>query len=98
MSVLESTGAAMPGIGFVLGGLIAATSTPRTTFLVAGLGVFAILVLVIPLLGPNWIEREAGGPSYVGAWDLDGGEDVVLEFVPLGRRGRPVHSKLEVSP
>ncbi len=42
MSVLESVGAAMPGIGFLLGGVVAAVASPRTTFLVAGLGIFAI--------------------------------------------------------
>src|SRR6187551_2088636 len=39
MSVLEAIGAAMPGIGFALGGVIAALVTPRMTFLVAGSGV-----------------------------------------------------------
>ena len=32
MSVLESIGAAMPGVGFVLGGVVAAVASPRTAF------------------------------------------------------------------
>src|SRR5215218_5063082 len=51
MSVLESIGAAMPGIGFALGGVIAAALSPRMTFLVAGAGVWAIVVVAAPLLG-----------------------------------------------
>ena len=59
MSVLESIGAAMPGVGFALGGLIAAIATPRTVFLVAGLGVLAIVVLIGPTLGWKHSERFA---------------------------------------
>ena len=36
MAVLESIGAAMPGVGFAVGGVIAALLDPRATFLVAG--------------------------------------------------------------
>ncbi len=50
MAVLESIGAAMPGLGFAIGGLIAAIATPRATFLVAGLGVLAIVALAVPSL------------------------------------------------
>jgi hypothetical protein len=50
MSVLESIGAAMPGIGYVAGGLIATAREPRATFLVAGIGVLAIVALAVPLL------------------------------------------------
>lgn len=78
MSVLESIGAAMPGVGFAVGGVIAAFATPRTTFLVAGLGVFAIVALVVPALGANWPERPARSNSS----ELDGGNDVVLELIP----------------
>ena len=41
--LLESIAAAMPGVGFLLGGVIAALGSPRTAFAVAGAG---ILVLV----------------------------------------------------
>jgi MFS family permease len=78
MAVLESIGAAMPGVGFAVGGLLAALGTPRTTFLVAGVGVLAILLVMAPLLGVNWLERAESPGSTV----LDGGNDVVLELLP----------------
>lgn len=88
MSVLESIGAAMPGVGFLLGGLIASVASPRTTFLVAGLGVVVIVVVVAPSLGAKWLERDEPSGS-----ELDGDDDVVLELIP-GRH--PVHSDPEV--
>ena len=61
MSVLESIGAAMPGVGFAVGGVIAAVLSPRMTFLVAGAGVIAIVVVMAPLLGGNWLEDATKG-------------------------------------
>jgi MFS family permease len=91
ISVLESIGAAMPGIGFALGGLIAALAGPRTTFLVAGIGVFTIVAIVTPVLGGKWPERSAMHGSY----ELDGSNDVVLELLP---GSRSVQSEREVLP
>lgn len=78
MSVLESIGAAMPGIGFALGGVIAAVVSPRMTFLVAGVGVIALVVVMAPLLRGNWVENDemSKAPS------LDGRDDVVVELLP----------------
>jgi MFS family permease len=78
MSVLESIGAAMPGIGFALGGLIAALISPRMTFFVAGSGVIAIVVVMTPLLKGKWLQNGevAKAPS------LDGRDDVVVELLP----------------
>ena len=46
MGMLESTSAAaMPGVGYLLGGAIAAPGLPRATFLVAGAGVMAIVAV-----------------------------------------------------
>jgi predicted MFS family arabinose efflux permease len=91
MSILESANAAMPGVGFALGGAIAALSGPRTTFLVASLGIFAIVVVSVFRLGSNWPERSTmSGPN-----ELDAGDDVVLELLP-GRRA--VQSYSEVKP
>lgn len=78
MSVLESIGAAMPGVGFLAGGVITTVLSPRATFLVAGLGVFVIVAVAAPILGSNWSER-IGPPN---SSDLDGGNDVVLELIP----------------
>lgn len=82
MSVLESIGAAMPGIGFAVGGVIAALVSPRMTFLVAGCGVIAIVVVMAPLLGGNWLQKgevPTGGPQQAS---LDGLDDVVVELIP----------------
>ena len=88
MSVLGSIGEAMPGIGFALGGLIAEVASPRVTFLVAGSGVFAIVVVVASLLGGNQFEREITPDSRPDLKLLDGNDDLVLELLP----GTPVHS------
>jgi MFS family permease len=86
MSVLESIGAAMPGIGFVVGGVIAATLSPRMTFLVAGLGVIGIVVVMGPLLAGNWAKRDEVSTSP----SLDGRDDVVVELIPgLQKPGNP---------
>lgn len=90
ISVLESIGAAMPGVGFALGGAVAALATPRTTFLVAGLGVLAILALAVPTLGAKWLEHGVRGGSYKGSSNLDGGNEVVLELIPRGTGGVPI--------
>jgi MFS family permease len=85
MSVLESIGAAMPGIGFAVGGVIAAALSPRMTFLVAGAGVIAIVVVMAPLLGGNWLQSDemSDSPS------LDGHDDLVVELIPGSVAGNP---------
>jgi MFS family permease len=95
ISVLESIGAAMPGLGFALGGAIATLATPRTTFLVAGLGVLVILALAVPMLGGKWLEYAPKRRSYKGSFNLDGGKDVVLELIP---GGMPIQPDSEVQP
>ncbi len=45
MGLLESVGAAAPGLGFVLGGALAALSGPRSAYAVAGGGVLLVLLL-----------------------------------------------------
>jgi MFS family permease len=90
MSVLESIGAAMPGVGFAVGGLIAAAISPRATFLVSGLGVVAIAALAALILRTNSLGRL----STFDAAGLDGGNDVVLELIP---GSRPIQSDQEES-
>jgi MFS family permease len=59
VGLLEAIGKAMPGIGFMLGGVIAQILSPRASFLAAGLGVLTILVLAVPLLrGGQWGARH----------------------------------------
>jgi MFS family permease len=50
--LLESLGAAMPGVGFLLGGLIVTLGSPRTAFAVAGAGIL-VLVVVAAVLRPG---------------------------------------------
>jgi MFS family permease len=85
MSVLESIGAAMPGVGFALGGVIAALVSPRMTFLVAGAGVIGIVAVMTPLLRGNW--TESGEMSKTSL--LDGHHDVVVELIPGKKPGNP---------
>jgi predicted MFS family arabinose efflux permease len=55
--LMESIGAAMPGVGFLIGGVIVELASPRTAYTVAGIGVMA-LVVAAALLKPAY-ERGA---------------------------------------
>jgi MFS family permease len=64
VGLLEASGKAMPGVGFLLGGAIAAILTPRASFLTAGLGVVTVCLLAAPTLargdwGENWSAKPA---------------------------------------
>lgn len=86
IAVLESVGAAMPGVGFALGGLLATALGPRATFLVAGAGVMAIVLAAAPLLGRRWADR-----SNIRSASVDGADEIVVELQPsgfVGARGR----------
>lgn len=92
MSVLESTGAAMPGVGYLFGGLIATAASPRATFLVAGLGVFVIVAISAAVMGAKWPgRREKTGPD-----GLDAEDQIMVELIPVGERRQPSQSKSEV--
>jgi MFS family permease len=80
MSVLESIGAAMPGVGYLLGGLLTTATSPRATFLLAGLGVLAIATLAVPILGRKWPEsrEKADGKT------LDAEAEIMVELIPVG--------------
>jgi MFS family permease len=61
--LMESIGAAMPGVGFLIGGVIVELGSPRTAYTVAGIGVMA-LVVVAALLKPAYergVRHEAMG-------------------------------------
>ena len=81
VGLLESVGAAMPGLGFLLGGALAALSGPRTAYAVAGGGVLVVLLLAggslrrVAALQPPAIEPDPAAGS-----DLGSAEEV------LGRR------------
>jgi MFS family permease len=65
--LLESISVAMPGIGFVLGGLITELLDARAGFAVAGFGVLTVLLIAVPLLrGADWSSADAAGPAAAG--------------------------------
>ncbi|WP_231379216.1 MFS transporter [Candidatus Solirubrobacter pratensis] len=63
--LLESIGAAMPGVGFLVGAVIVELSSPRTAYTIAGAGVI-VLVLVAACLRPAYqrgVRVGGGGPG-----------------------------------
>jgi len=76
--VLESLGAAMPGIGFLIGGVIATVGSPRLAFAVAGAGVMAIVAVSALLLGRNW-STEQGMERSKG---VDAAGEIMVELIP----------------
>jgi len=78
ISVLESLGSAMPGAGFLLGGVIATLVGPRASFLVAGAGVVVVVLLAALFLGRNWpasaVESRPG--------EVDAATELMVELIP----------------
>ena len=58
--LMESLGAAMPGVGFLLGGAIVALTSPRAAYAVAGGGLLLIVLAALPLRAR--LERSTLGP------------------------------------
>jgi MFS family permease len=92
MSVLESIGAAMPGIGYLIGGLIASAIDPRATFLVAGIGILAIVAIAVLLMGTKWPEQR----GKTGQEDLGAEEEIMVELIPVGGNRPEARSDSEV--
>jgi len=60
ISLLESLGTAMPGLGFVIGGAVTAIFNPRASFVVAGAGVLAVLAVAsVALSRTGWRGEPA---------------------------------------
>jgi MFS family permease len=62
VGLIESTGAAMPGIGFLLGGAVAALAGPRAAFVVAGGGVLVVLAAMALVMRGVARERAVSVP------------------------------------
>jgi MFS family permease len=78
IGTLESAASATPGVGYLLGGLIASAWSPRATFLVAGTGVMAIVVASALLLGRNWpLEQGKERPG-----EVDAADEIMVELIP----------------
>ncbi len=85
LGTLESTASATPGVGYLLGGLIATAWSPRATFLVAGLGVMAIVAASALLLGRNWpLERGKERPG-----SIDAADELMVELIPAEALSSP---------
>jgi predicted MFS family arabinose efflux permease len=85
LGTLESITSAAPGVGYLVGGLIATAWSPRATFLVAGVGVMAIVVASALLLGRNWPpERGKERPGSVDAAD-----ELMVELIPAEALSSP---------
>ena len=80
MSVLESIGAAMPGVGYLAGGLIATVASPRATFFFAGVGVIAIVAIAAPIMGKKWPGKD----GKTGPPPLDAEDEIMVELIPVG--------------
>ena len=85
IGTLESVARATPGIGYLLGGLIASGWSPRATFLVAGVGVMAIVVASAALLARNWpLERGKERPG-----TIDAADELMVELIPAEALSSP---------
>ena len=73
LSLLESLAAAMPGLGFVIGGAVAAIFSPRTSYALAGAGVLAVLgVASVALSRAGWRGETAEDSAATTAAVLSG--------------------------
>ncbi len=64
VGLLEAVSSALPGIGFVLGGVLASVFDPRVTFLAAGLGVILVVaVAAVSLRQMRWVTDVPAEPQ-----------------------------------
>jgi predicted MFS family arabinose efflux permease len=86
VGLLESIGAAMPGVGYVVGGALVALGSPRTAYAVAGAGVL-VLVATAAALSPRVGAGASGtAPSVVSAQPEPGeSEPVSSSLAPAPR-------------
>lgn len=62
IGLLESLASGLSGLGFILGGVIATVLDPRASFIVAGVGVLAVLVVAAIALRDTIWERDVATP------------------------------------
>ena len=72
VGLLESLSAAMPGVGFLIGAVIATLASPRTAYAVAGIGVLVLVVLAVIF------RRFVPGSSRSQGSNARAGGDVVI--------------------
>jgi len=77
--LMESLGAAMPGVGYLLGGAIVALSNPRVAYAAAGAGLLLIVLAALPLRSRLEMTRpepgfdSSGHPSGIALPETMGG-------------------------
>jgi predicted MFS family arabinose efflux permease len=64
VGLLESIGAAMPGVGYLVGGALVALGSPRTAYAVAGAGVMAVVGIAV-VLRPRLERQTSTGAAFV---------------------------------
>ena len=80
--LMESLGAAMPGVGFLLGGAIVAAFSPRVAYAAAGVGLVLVVLAALPLR-----SRFERSPASAARFSYDDrGASVQL---PEAMTGRP---------
>jgi hypothetical protein len=52
----------MPGVGYLLGGVIVSIGSPRTAYAVAGAGI-VLLVVAVVVGRPGYVRREAAAAT-----------------------------------
>jgi predicted MFS family arabinose efflux permease len=65
VGLLESIGAAIPGVGYLVGGVLVALGSPRTAYAVAGGGVL-VVVGIAAVLRPRLERHTSARPAFVG--------------------------------
>ena len=81
--LMESLGAAMPGVGYLLGGAIVAASDPRVAYAVAGIGLLVIVLAALPLRSRLESAPPSNGAGH-GAFPMP--EPLGGSPEPAGRR------------
>ena len=61
VGLLESLNAALPGVGFLVGAVIATLASPRTAYAVAGIGVLVLVLLA--LIFRRFVPENSIGPA-----------------------------------
>ena len=84
VGLLESLGAAMPGVGYLIGAALVALGSPRTAYAVAGAG-----VLVLVLRGARSCARACSGRRSPGAGPATSRVPEPLAPAPSARAVRP---------
>jgi predicted MFS family arabinose efflux permease len=66
VGLLESLGAAMPGVGYLFGGALVAVGSPRTAYAVAGSGVLALILVAFAFRSRIGVPGPQQEPFRVG--------------------------------